>query len=70
MLDDADREWVRAITSEIVRSVIDKTLPQHIESCPHGKRLLFIIGVCLGSCAAGGAAGGAIGALISKILLA
>ncbi len=68
-LSDQDREWVKAIASDIAREVNREVVLEHIKSCPHGKSLLaskfFVGGICIGS----GFAGGGLAIALAKLLL-
>ncbi len=68
-LSDQDREWVKAIASDIAREVNREVVLEHIKSCPHGKSLMaskcFMAGVCIGS----GFAGGGLALTLAKVLL-
>ena len=57
MLSKDDKEWVRLIAKDLCFAVTKEVLKEHVKSCPYGKSLLFMIGVCIGSGLAGGAGG-------------
>ena len=69
MLNEADKLWVKDLSSKIAHEINEKVISQHIESCPHGKSLMaskfFLAGVCVGS----GFAGGGLALAVARALL-
>lgn len=68
-LSEDDKDWVKLMSTEVVREVLKEVIREHIASCPYGKFLSaskwFVIGLIVGPGIVGGGAGFAVAKLLA-----
>lgn len=66
-LSELDREWVKLISKEVAFAVNKEVTIQHIENCPHGKKIVLgkwlVAGIFIGCAVASGLGAGGVLAL-------
>jgi len=72
-LTDTEKDWIKEFVAnsshEAAKGIIRDVMSAHIQSCPHGKKLMKMIFLFAGITAGTSIAGGSAGFAIMKLLL-
>jgi len=63
-LTEADKDWIKLLARDVAFEVNKEVIATHIESCPHGQKMLvgkwLIVGIFIGCAVASGLGAGGV----------